>query len=37
VSWGAEKDRPKMVEYEQVRDHNVKAIKQTSLSDFIKK
>lgn len=37
VSWGVEKDLPKMVEYEQVTDHNVKAIKQTSLSDFIKK
>jgi hypothetical protein len=37
VTWGVEKDIPRMVEYEQVRDHKAKAMKQTSLSDFIKK
>lgn len=39
VTWGIEKDISRMVEYEQVRDHNVKTrtMKQTSLSDFIKK
>jgi uncharacterized protein YecE (DUF72 family) len=40
VSWGTEKDLPRMVEYEQVSDHQfhkLKRMKQTSLSDFIKK
>lgn len=37
VKWEDQKDIPRMVEYEQVRDHKVKTMKQTSLSDFIKK
>jgi uncharacterized protein YecE (DUF72 family) len=37
VAWGEEKDIPRMVEFEEVRDHKIKPMKQTSLSDFIKK
>lgn len=40
VSWGTEKDLPRMVEFEQVSDNQfrkLKRTKQTSLSDFIKK
>ena len=37
VEWGIDKDIPRMVEYEQVRDRSVGAVKQTSLSDFISK
>jgi len=37
VVWGDQKDIPRMVEYGQVRDQKVKAMKQTSLSDFIRK
>jgi hypothetical protein len=37
VTWGDEKEIPRKVEFEQVRDHKVRAMKQTSLSDFIMK
>jgi uncharacterized protein YecE (DUF72 family) len=37
VSWGDEKDIPRMVEFEEVKDKRNRAIKQTTLSDFISK
>jgi uncharacterized protein YecE (DUF72 family) len=37
VRWGNEKDIPRMVEYEEVNNHEKRAMKQTSLSDFIPK
>ncbi len=37
VRWGDEKDIPRMVEYEEISKNKKKAIKQTSLSDFISK
>lgn len=37
VEWGAEKEIPRKVEFEEVKDHRQKAVKQTSLSDFISK
>jgi uncharacterized protein YecE (DUF72 family) len=37
VRWGNEKDIPRMVEYEEVNNHKKRAMKQTSLSDFIPK
>jgi hypothetical protein len=37
VNWGDEKDISTKVEFEQVKDHSVKAVKQTSLSDFMAK
>jgi hypothetical protein len=35
VEWGIEKDMPSKVEFEEVRNHGKKPMKQTSLSDFI--
>jgi len=35
VEWGVEKDIPRIVEYEEVKDLRKRAAKQTSLSDFI--
>ncbi len=37
VQWGNEKDIPRMVEFEEVGDHKKRAMKQTSLSDFMMK
>jgi hypothetical protein len=37
VSWGDEKEIPRKVEFEQVRDQRLRPVKQTSLSDFIPK
>jgi hypothetical protein len=37
VEWGNDKNIPRMVEFEQVRDPKKTAMKQTSLSDFISK
>jgi uncharacterized protein YecE (DUF72 family) len=37
VRWGDEKDIPRMVEYEEVSNNKKRAMKQTSLSDFIPK
>jgi hypothetical protein len=37
VRWGDEKDIPRMVEYEGLSNHKKRAVKQTSLSDFIPK
>jgi uncharacterized protein YecE (DUF72 family) len=37
VTWGDEKEIPRKVEFEKVKDHQINAMKQTSLSDFIQK
>ena len=37
VTWGEEKEIPRKVEFEEVKDHGQRAMKQTSLSDFIPK
>ena len=37
VEWGIDKDIPRMVELEEIKDHKKRAVKQTSLSDFIPK
>jgi hypothetical protein len=37
VSWGDEKDIPRKVDFEEVKDHSQRTTKQTSLSDFIPK
>lgn len=37
VSWGEEKEIPRKVEFEEVKDHGQRTMKQTSLSDFIPK
>jgi uncharacterized protein YecE (DUF72 family) len=37
VEWGIDKDLPTKVEFEEVRDHKKRPVKQTSLSDFIPK
>jgi len=37
VEWGIEKDIPRKVEFEEVRDNKIRPMKQTSLSDFISK
>jgi uncharacterized protein YecE (DUF72 family) len=37
VEWGDDKDIPRMVEFDQVRDRRIRPMKQTSLSDFISK
>lgn len=37
VNWGVEKEIPRKVEFEEVKDHKKRAMKQTSLSDFISK
>lgn len=35
--WGEVKEIPRMVEFEEARDHRQRAMKQTSLADFIPK
>lgn len=35
VEWGVEKEIPRKVEFEEVRDYRTRAMKQRSLSDFI--
>jgi uncharacterized protein YecE (DUF72 family) len=37
VTWGEEKEIPRNVEFEEVKNHSQRAMKQTSLSDFIQK
>jgi uncharacterized protein YecE (DUF72 family) len=37
VTWGEEKEIPRNVEFEEVKNHRPRAMKQTSLSDFIQK
>jgi uncharacterized protein YecE (DUF72 family) len=37
VTWGEEKEIPRKVEFEEVKDHRQRTMKQTSLSDFIPK
>jgi hypothetical protein len=37
VTWGEEKEIPRNVEFEEVKNHRQRAMKQTSLSDFIQK
>ena len=37
ASWGIEKEIPRKVEFEDVRNHKKRAMKRTSLSDFISK
>lgn len=37
ASWGIVKEIPRKVEFEEVRKHKKRAVKQTSLSDFISK
>lgn len=37
VQWGNEKEIPRKVEFEDVRDQRIKTMKQTSLSDFLSK
>jgi hypothetical protein len=37
VVWGEEKEIPRKVEIEEVKDHRQRTMKQTSLSDFISK
>ena len=37
VTWGEEKEIPRKVEFEEVKDHRQRAMKQTSMSDFIQK
>ncbi len=37
VEWGNEKDIARMIEFDQVRDRKIMAMKQTSLSDFLSK
>ena len=35
VNWGIDKEIPRKIVFEEVKDHRKKATKQTSLSDFI--
>jgi hypothetical protein len=35
VQWGAEKEIPRRIELEEVKDHRIRATKQTSIPDFI--
>jgi hypothetical protein len=37
VTWGEEKEIPRMVEFEEAKDNRQRTMKQTSLSDFIPK
>jgi hypothetical protein len=37
ITWGGEKEIPRKVEFEEIRGHQTRAMKQTSLSDFISK
>lgn len=37
VNWGDGKDVPRKIEFEGVRDHKVRAMKQTSLAEFMSK